>query len=67
MSLQQQNHAIILMIDAKQTMADCYKDSSVKPYSIEWLCIQRGMTDPFINNFGSCPNSTTQTPIETLI
>jgi hypothetical protein len=35
--LQKQNHAIVLMLDANQTLKECYKGSSVKRYSIEWL------------------------------
>jgi len=57
-SLQQQNHAIILMLDAHQSS----QESTVKPFSIEWLWLPCGMEDPFITLTGHCLNSTTQTP-----
>jgi len=60
--LQQQKHAIILMLDANQSLVDCYTGSRVKPCSIEWLWLQRGLTDPFIKLVNSRPNSTTLIP-----
>jgi hypothetical protein len=50
------------MLDANQSLSDCYKGDSLRPYSIEWLCLQHGMDDPFIKLFSSRPNSTTITP-----
>jgi len=60
--LQQQQHAIIVMLDANQSFSECFKGQTVKPYSIEWLRIQRGMEDPFIKLLNSRPNSTTIIP-----
>jgi hypothetical protein len=60
---QKANHAIILMIDANQTVDECYCGSKLKPYMIEWLRLQRGLDDPFITLMGSRPNSTTQNPL----
>jgi hypothetical protein len=60
--LQDDGHAIILMIDANQSLADCITSRGIKPFSIEGLRVERGMDDPFIQLFGSRPNSTTQTP-----
>jgi hypothetical protein len=61
-NLQQQNHAIILMLDANQSFLECHKGKAIKPYSIEWLRVQRGMEDPFIKLKNSRPNSTTIIP-----
>jgi hypothetical protein len=61
-NLQQQQHAILLMLDANQTVSECYKGNKLIPYSIEWLCLQRGMDDPFIKLLNARPNSTTVTP-----
>lgn len=60
--LQKLGHAIVLMLDANQAVADCYPNETVRPYSIEWLCLQRGLSDPFTQLTGKRPNSTTQTP-----
>jgi hypothetical protein len=60
--LQTRNHDIILMLDANQSLADCFSGSSIKPYSIEWLRLQRGLDDPFIQLVGRRPNSTTYNP-----
>jgi hypothetical protein len=60
--LQKAGHAIVLMLDANQSLQDCYSGNSIKPYSIEWLRIQRGLVDPFISLAGSRPRSTTLTP-----
>jgi hypothetical protein len=62
MELQQQQHGIILMLDANQSNVDCYNSTTIKPYSIEWLRIQRGMDDPFVQLMNSRPNSTTIFP-----
>jgi hypothetical protein len=51
------------MLDANQASAECYNASDVKPYSIEWLKVHRGLTDPFIALTGRRPLSTTQTPM----
>jgi hypothetical protein len=60
--LQEEGHAIILMIDTNQSLAQCTTGKGIKPFSIEWLGVERGMEDPFITFTGNRPNSTTQTP-----
>jgi hypothetical protein len=50
------------MLDANQSHGECFAGGKLKPFSIEWLRIQHGMTDPFVNILGSRPNSTTLTP-----
>jgi hypothetical protein len=50
------------MLDANQSLADCFSGKRVKPYSIEWLRLQCGLDDPFIQLVSSRPNSTTLTP-----
>jgi hypothetical protein len=60
--LQSKQHVVILMLDANQSLDECYMGKSVKPYSIEWLRLQRGMEDPFIQLMNSRPNSTTIIP-----
>jgi len=50
------------MLDANQSYEECFAHGKLKPYSIEWLCLQHGMTDPFVSITGSRPNSTTLTP-----
>jgi len=62
MKLQPKQHAIVLMLDANQTLSECFKAGKLIPYTIEWLRIERGMDDPFRDLFGTCPNSMTQTP-----
>lgn len=42
------NHAIVLMIDANQSLNECFSGNQIKPFSIEWLRVQRGLEDPFI-------------------
>lgn len=49
-SLQEQNHAVILMIDANQSLLDCSSSKGIKTFSIQWLHIQRGMVDPFVQS-----------------
>jgi len=49
------------MINANQTFLECYKDSVIKPYTVEWLKIEGGMTDPLVSLYESWPNSNTQT------
>jgi hypothetical protein len=58
-SLQEQDHAIILMIDANQTSKECFSSKGIKTHSIEWLRIEHGMDDPFIDHFGRRPLTTT--------
>jgi hypothetical protein len=58
-SLQKQQHAIILILDANQTHQECVTKSSIKPHTIEWPRMRRGIDDPFLQLMGSCPNSTT--------
>lgn len=60
-NLQQQGHAIILVLDANQMPKESLKGNT-KPYSIKWLCQQRGLQDPFIQLVNARPNSTTTTP-----
>jgi hypothetical protein len=50
------------MLDANQSPSDCYTGKIIKPFSIEWLRIERGLDDPFLMLIGSLPNSTTTTP-----
>jgi hypothetical protein len=59
---QQQQHAVIVMLDVNQSISECFKGQTVKPYSIECLCLQQGMEDPFIKLLNSRPNSTTIIP-----
>ena len=33
--LQQQNHAVVLMLDANQSYDNCFSGDTLKPYSIE--------------------------------
>jgi hypothetical protein len=40
------------MIDTNQSLAKCYNSKGVKPFSIEWLRLQKGMDDPFIQLVG---------------
>jgi hypothetical protein len=61
-SLQQLQHAIVLMIDANQASKDCYTSTDVRPYTIEWLRITCGLLDPFVELHGHRPNSTTINP-----
>jgi hypothetical protein len=55
------------MVDANQTSRECYRGSSIKPHTIEWLKTHRGMEDPFISLVGSCPNSTTINPQHNIV
>jgi hypothetical protein len=50
------------MIDANQSLSECFSGKDIKPFSIEWLRLQRGMDDPFIQLLQSRPNSTTIHP-----
>jgi hypothetical protein len=60
--LQQQQHAIILMLDANHSLQDFFNSKGLKKHSIEWLRIQHGMDDPFISLAGSRPKSSTLIP-----
>lgn len=46
--LQEDNHAIILAIDANQTPQEAMSRTGPKPYSIEWLHLEYGLQDPYI-------------------
>lgn len=61
--LQQKNRAIILVVDANQTLKECYKGNQLRPHSIEWLHLQGGLDDPFVRLTGAHPHSTTLTPL----
>ncbi len=50
------------MLDANQAYSEYYTNALIKKYSIEWLCTQRGMDDPFVQLAQSRPNSTMTTP-----
>ena len=50
------------MVDASQTYSECFINNMVKPYSIEWLCTQCNLMDPFVSIVGRRPNSTTHHP-----
>jgi hypothetical protein len=57
--LQEQDHAIILMVDANQSHQECFTNKGVKIHSIEWLRIEHGLEDPFVSHFGKRPPTTT--------
>ncbi len=44
--LQKQQHAIILMLDANQSIQDCYNSKGLKKHSIEWLKTNAGWMIP---------------------
>jgi hypothetical protein len=58
-TLQEQNHAIIIMIDANQASKEFISKHGTKLHSIEWLRLEHGLDDPFIDHFGKCPSMTT--------
>jgi hypothetical protein len=60
--LQEQDHAIILTIDANQTPLECRNTNGLKPYTIEWLRLEHGLDDAFLLLHGTRPDSTTTTP-----
>jgi hypothetical protein len=60
--LQSQNHALLLLIDANQTPKESTTKHTIKKYSIEWLRVTYGLTDPFIELLQQRPNTTTLTP-----
>lgn len=61
-ALQEQDHAIILTIDANQTPLECQNANGIKPHSIEWLRMEHGLDDPFLLLHNKRPNTTTNTP-----
>lgn len=54
-SLSEQQHVIILLLDANQTLGGCINRKDVKTQTIEWLHISQGMEEPFISLTGSRP------------
>jgi hypothetical protein len=60
--LQDEDHAIVLAINANQTPTECYSKSTVRQYSIEWLRREHGLDDPFIELINQRPPSTTKNP-----
>jgi hypothetical protein len=60
--LQDEDHAIVLAIDANQTPTECYSKSTIRQYSIEWLRREHGLGDPFIEFINQRPPSTTKNP-----
>ncbi len=58
-SLQEQEHAIILMIDANQASIECVNSKGIEPHSIEWLRVEHGLDDQLIEHFGRRPPTTT--------
>lgn len=61
-NLQRKNHAIILMVDANQTVKESTQKNIIKLHSIEWLRVKYGLVDPFLELMGCRPNTTTSTP-----
>jgi hypothetical protein len=57
--LQEEDHAIVLAVDANQTLAECRTSQGIKMHSIEWLRLEHDLQDPFINLTGNRPPSTT--------
>jgi hypothetical protein len=47
------------MIDANQASHECVTTKGVKLHSIEWLRLEHGLDDPFIEPFGRRPPTTT--------
>ncbi len=60
--LQEDNHAIILTIDANQTPQESLTRNGLKKYSIEWLRQEYGMQDPFVELCSTRPPTTTIHP-----
>lgn len=60
--LQTNDHGIILCLDANQSTSDCYRGDRVMDHTIEWLRLEHGLSDPFIQLMGRRPNSTTTQP-----
>jgi hypothetical protein len=61
-TLQEQDHAIILLLDANQTPRECHTSQNIKKHSIEWLKMEHGLDDPFIELCGQRPPTTTLHP-----
>ncbi len=47
-NLQCKDHSIIHMIDANQTPQESIAKNNIKQYSIEWLRVEYGLSDPFV-------------------
>jgi hypothetical protein len=47
--LQEEEHAIIIAIDANQTPEECRHSQGVRNHTIEWLRIEHDLDDPFIS------------------
>jgi hypothetical protein len=60
--LQQQDHAIVLTIDAHYMPLDCHNVSGPKCHSIEWLCMEHRLDNPLKTLHGKLTNSTALTP-----
>ncbi len=60
--LKEKNHSIILFLDANQTSQSCYTKGDIKMHTIEWLRLETGMDDPFIQSQGTQPTTTTLHP-----
>ncbi len=60
--LKEQNHAIILAVDADQTPLECSTSNRIKQHSIEWLRMEHSLDDPFILLNKDRLTSTTTTP-----
>ncbi len=58
-TLQEQDHAILLALDANQTPKEYYKADTLKTDTIEWLRQEHGLIDPFMEMFQQRPQSTT--------
>lgn len=60
--LQEKDHAIILAIDANQTPQECRTKGTIGRASIEWLRLEHGLDDPFLELMKQRPPTTTKTP-----
>ncbi len=57
--LQDEDHAIILAIDANQTPSECRKANEIQRHTIEWLRVEHDLMDPFVKLTGTRPPTTT--------
>jgi hypothetical protein len=55
-TLQEQDHAILLALDANQTTKECYKGATLKNDTIEWLRQEHSLIDPFVELFQQRPS-----------
>lgn len=62
LELKSKNHSIILALDANQTSTSCYSKGTAKHHTIEWLRLETGLDDPFIQIHGHRPTTTTIHP-----